>query len=112
MAPLFPLFIKQWDLTPSQVTLTTGLTILLLGFANLACVPVSNIYGRRTALFIFGTLFIGSNIWQAVATSYPNFLAARAFSGIAAAPCETLIVQVITDVFFLHERGSWVGFSM
>lgn len=92
--------------------MTTGITILLLGVSNVACVPISNIYGRRTALLLFGSLFLACNLWEGLARSYPNFLAARAITGIAAAPCETLVVQVITDVFFLHERGSWVGFAM
>jgi MFS family permease len=112
ISPLFPLFIEQWGLSPSQVSLTIGLPILLLGLGSLIAVPTANIFGRRAALIIFGVLFLASNIWQALAKSYPNFLAARAFTGLASAPCETLGVQVAADLFFLHERGIWVGVAM
>ena len=112
ISPLFPLFIAEWNLTPSQASLTVGLPILLLGFGSLIAVPMANIYGRRCAMLVFGFLFIASCIWQALAKSYGNFLAARAFCGFVSAPCETLGVQVATDLFFLHERGIWVGVAI
>ncbi|KGO45041.1 Major facilitator superfamily domain, general substrate transporter [Penicillium expansum] len=36
-------------------------------------------------------------------------LAARVVNGIATATSETLLVQVIADMLFLHERGLWTG---
>ncbi|KAJ9630008.1 hypothetical protein H2204_008812 [Knufia peltigerae] len=42
----------------------------------------------------------------------PLFLGARVLVGSGASPSETIAVQVVADLFFLHERGIWVGFSM
>ncbi|OQD86277.1 hypothetical protein PENANT_c008G01341 [Penicillium antarcticum] len=36
-------------------------------------------------------------------------LAARVVNGIATATSETLLVQVVADMLFLHERGLWTG---
>jgi len=70
---------------------------------------LSNIFGRRPISIFFGLLVVLTNIWQALATTHSSFLAARACNGVVAATSETIMVQVIADMFFLHERGFWVG---
>lgn len=52
---------------------------------------------------------MGSCVWQAVAKSYPSLLAARAVNGVATATSETLLVQVVADLFFVDEHGLWMG---
>ena len=113
MAPLFPLLEKEWDLRKSnQLTMITGSSILVLGYGNFVAIPFSNVFGRRAAVLVFGVLFLACQIWQALARSYGSFIGARSLVGLAAAPSETIVVQVVADLFFLHERGAWVGFSM
>lgn len=76
---------------------------------NIFIVPISNIFGRRPVAIFFGVLVVLTNVWQAVATSHDSLLAARACNGIAAATSETIMVQTIADMFFLHERASWMA---
>ncbi|KAF7561312.1 hypothetical protein G7046_g2831 [Stylonectria norvegica] len=109
MAPMYPLFAETFSLSATQVPLITGVTVMVLGFSNLLAVPFSKIFGRRAAALTFGVLYLVTCIWQAVAKTYGSFMAARAITGIAAAPSETLMVQVVADLFFIHERGSWMG---
>jgi predicted MFS family arabinose efflux permease len=52
---------------------------------------------------------LGSNIWQATATSYESFLGAHIVSGLGSAANESIMTIVVTDLFSLHERGQWVG---
>lgn len=106
---MFPLFAETFTLSETQVPLITGVTVMVLGFSNFIVIPFSNVFGRRAAALTFGVLFLVTCIWQAVAKSSGSFMASRAIIGIAAAPSETLMVQVIADIFFLHERGLWVG---
>ncbi len=108
MAPMFPLFAASFKLNDTQTHLITGVTVIVLGFTNFIVIPFSNIFGRRAAALAFGVLFLVTCIWQAVATSYGSFMAARAVIGLAAAPSETLMVQVVSDIYFLHERGTMV----
>lgn len=109
MSPMFPLFAETFSLSETQLPLITGVTVMVLGFSNFIVIPFSNIFGRRAASLTFGVLFLVTCIWQAVAKSYGSFMASRAIIGIAAAPSETLMVQVIVDLFFLNERGLWMG---
>ena len=109
IAPMFPLLGQEFHLNQQQLSLLTGLNVITLGFANILIVPLSNIFGRRPISIIFGFLVILTNIWQALATSHRSFLAARACNGVVAATSETIMVQVIADMFFLHERGFWMG---
>jgi MFS family permease len=83
--------------------------VLALGFANFIIVPCSNIFGRRVTSLALCLLGAATCIWQALATSYSSLLAARAINGIATATSETILVQVVSDVFFLHDRGLWTG---
>jgi len=109
LAPLFPFLGMEFHLGQQQLSLLTGLNVITLGFANIFIVPLSNIFGRRPMSIFFGILVVLTNIWQALATTHKSLLAARACNGIAAATSETIMVQVIADMFFLHERGFWVS---
>ena len=109
LAPMFPFLAQEFHLNQQQLSLLTGLNVITLGFANIFIVPLSNIFGRRPTSIFFGVLVVLTNIWQALATSHHSLLAARACNGVVAATSETIMVQVIADMFFLHERGFWVG---
>ena len=92
-------------LTPFQ----TGVCVITLGYANFIIVPGADIFGRRTITLFCGSICIAANIWSALATSYESFLGARTFGGIGAAANESIMTMVVADVFFLHERGAYVG---
>ncbi|KAF5016142.1 hypothetical protein F66182_12277, partial [Fusarium sp. NRRL 66182] len=109
MAPMFPLLQEEWNLSQTQLNLITGACVLALGYANFIIVPISNIFGRRFTCIIMAMLGAGTCIWEARAGSYSVLIGARIVNGIATATSETLMVQVICDVFFLHERGVWMG---
>ena len=109
IAPIFPLLRKEFQLNNNQLSMLTGITVITLGFANFIIVPLSNIFGRRAISLVFSVFIMLTCIWQALATSHRSLLAARAVSGLACATSETIAVQVIADVFFLHERGLWTG---
>ncbi|KAK5149521.1 hypothetical protein LTR04_007027 [Oleoguttula sp. CCFEE 6159] len=92
-----------------ETVLLTGVTVITLGYANFIIVPLSNIFGRRPISIIFAVLIVLTCIWEALATSHSSLLAARALNGVVCATSESIMVQVIADVFFLHERGLWTG---
>ncbi|RAK94904.1 MFS general substrate transporter, partial [Aspergillus ibericus CBS 121593] len=108
MSPMFPYFAKEFDLNDTQLLLLTGVCILAFAYANFVIVPCSNIFGRRMTFLVFTAISVASYIWQARATSYPSLLVARVLNGIGAATNETMPVQIIADMFFLHERGRWM----
>ncbi len=109
IAPLTPVFEAEFQQSENTVSLYTGVTLLVLGFANFLIVPISNLYGRRTAALLTCLVVIASCIWQATARSSGSFFGARVLNGVGVASNETIMVQVIADMFFLHERGYWMG---
>jgi MFS family permease len=109
IAPMFPLLGAQFHLNNNQLALLTGITVITLGFANFIIVPLSNIFGRRVVSLVFSVLIMLTCVWQALATSHSSLLAARAVNGLVCATSESIPVQMIADVFFLHERGLWTG---
>jgi MFS family permease len=72
-------------------------------------VPGANVFGRRLITLICGAICIGANIWSATATSYGSFLGARVLGGVGAAANESIMTMVVADIFFLHERGTYIG---
>ncbi|KAE8382374.1 major facilitator superfamily domain-containing protein [Aspergillus bertholletiae] len=109
MGPMFPFFAEEFSLNETEQNLLTGVCVLALGFSNFIIVPCSNIFGRRVTSLICCLLGAGTCIWQALASSYSSLLAARVVNGVATATSETILVQVVSDVFYLHERGVWTG---
>lgn len=112
VAPMFQLLAADFKLDQTQLNLLSGACILGQAFANFLIVPYSNIFGRRHASLLFAVLIIITEIWEALATSYHSLLGARVMNGLATAISETVMVQVVNDVFFVHERGFWTGFYL
>ena len=106
---MFPLLAEEYHLNQTQLGLLTGVCVLALGYANFIIVPCSNIFGRRATLLLFGIITCASTIWEALAKSHGSLLGARVINGLGTATSESIMVQVIADVFFLHERGLWMG---
>jgi MFS family permease len=109
IAPMFPLLGQEFHLNNNELSMLTGITVITLGFANFIVVPLSNIFGRRAVSLVLSVLIMLTCIWQALATSYRSLLVARAMNGLVCAASESVPVQMIADVFFLHERGMWTG---
>ena len=43
-------------------------------------------------------------------SSFEGLMAARVIQGFASSVCEALPVQLVNDIFFLHERGKRLGY--
>ena len=106
---MFPLLAKEFGLGDQALGLLTGSAVLALGYANFIIVPCSNIFGRRATSIVWAVFVIATSIWEAEAKSHGSLLAARVLNGFATATSESLMVQVIADLFFVHERGFWTG---
>lgn len=50
-----------------------------------------------------------TDIWMAAAGSYWSFMAARLINGFGTGANESMLPLVVTDLFFLHQRGKYIG---
>jgi hypothetical protein len=44
------------------------------------------------------------------ATTYPALMGTRVLHAFGSGVCEALPVQLVNDIFFLHERGKRIGY--
>ncbi|KAL1407812.1 hypothetical protein Q8F55_007247 [Vanrija albida] len=109
LAPMNGILAQLWGKGPTDTGMLTGALVIALAFSNLIIVPCSNIFGRRITTIVTTALSFFLSIWEAKATSYNSFLASRILTGLAIAGCQTLMVQVIADLYFIHQRGRLMG---
>ena len=53
---------------------------------------------------------MGTVIGCAVTTDFNTFLAMRLLAAFASGVCEAIPIQLISDIYFVHERGSKIGY--
>lgn len=72
-------------------------------------IPLSNTYGRRP-IYLGGNLLAAvTNIAAGYCTSWSGLLATRVFNGIGAGSNVAIGAATICDLYFLHERGLFMG---
>lgn len=76
---------------------------------NFFWIPTALYFGKRPAFLAAMFLFFATIIWGAKATSFGSLEAARILCAFAASSCEGLGAAIGADLFFLHERGWWMG---
>lgn len=54
--------------------------------------------------------FVAGLIGASQATTYKGLMIARIFHAFGSGVCEALPVQLVNDIFFLHERGQRIGY--
>lgn len=81
-------------------------TALLQGMGNLFWMPIMIKFGRRPLYIFTFALYTATAGWAGAPTSYGSVLAARILMGFANGAAECLAPLTISDIFFLHERGT------
>ena len=72
-------------------------------------VPATLYLGTRPIGLIAMALVFVSCIWCGATHSFKGLMAARILCGFATSCAEVLPAIVVKDLFFLHERGWWMG---
>ncbi|CAK7224176.1 hypothetical protein SCUCBS95973_005431 [Sporothrix curviconia] len=109
VSPLAPVFQAQFNKDADAVALLTSVLVIVTGYTNLVLVPIAEVYGRRFVLIASSLTCVGGSLWQGAATSYGSFMGARVLIAVGMSVGESLMPMVISDVFFLHERGRLMG---
>lgn len=66
--------------------------------------------GRRPVTLISMALFLAGLIGSSRANSFAGLMVARIFHAFGSGVCESLPVQLVNDIFYLHERGKRIGY--
>ncbi|KAF2260364.1 MFS general substrate transporter [Lojkania enalia] len=90
-------------------SLIIGLLAFWVGFTTFFTASGANIWGKRP-FFVFSTaLLLATNIWGFFGTTFSSLTAMRVVQGIASAPLETLVTSTVSDLFFVHQRGTFLS---
>lgn len=98
-----------FDVTSSQVALTTGLYMMGLGLGSVVASPTAILYGKRPVYLVSAVVFIITSAWCALSPNLPSLILARIFQGMSVSPVECLPSATIAEIYFLHERAYRIG---
>jgi MFS family permease len=107
--PIYMVLAEVYTVTLNQMNVGGALIFLFLAVSCLLCQPFANKFGRRP-IYLFTSLFaIVSAIIFSVETTYGGYIGYSIVIGFAVGPIDSLIEVSITDIFFLHQHGKYIG---
>ncbi|CDK25215.1 unnamed protein product [Kuraishia capsulata CBS 1993] len=87
----------------------TGYMFLFLGLANLFFLPMAMQIGKRPIYIFSVTSVCLLTLWEAYCSSGGEWIGSKILQGFFAAPIEAMCEITVSDVFFEHERGTWMS---
>ncbi|KAH8807382.1 serine/threonine kinase 16 [Xylogone sp. PMI_703] len=97
------------DSTIAALVLTSGYQTLVVGVTGPIFSAISRRWGKRP-VFLFGSLIcLVADIVGSTVPTYNGILTSRILQGFAIAPYESVIFTLISDLFFVHERGLYAS---
>lgn len=111
-APGSPLSVLPRGARPpdlGRISLLATIPLLTNGVASYLLVPMSTAVGRRPVMLLASTCACAGGAWAALSRGLGEHLAARVLQGLGAGAMEALIPLVVQDMFFLHERNTWMS---
>lgn len=96
-------------LTLGDLNAGTGYMFLAFGWGCLFWQPIALQYGKRPVYLISILATAGIMIWAAHTNTNGQWIASKVLQGFVGAPIESLCEVSITDVYFTHERGTYIA---
>lgn len=101
---------EEFGITPTTASGLISYANLIYGFGSLILVPLYLKIGRRPVMLGSMVFFCAGLIGASQCNSYGSLMACRILHAFGSGVCEALPVQLVNDVFFLHERGKRLGY--
>ncbi|KAJ7627490.1 major facilitator superfamily domain-containing protein [Roridomyces roridus] len=86
-----------------------SLVIAIQGGAPLFWRPLANRYGRRPVFLISLIYSLAGNVGCAKSPTYGTMALSRAITGFFISPAAAIGTAVVSQTFFKHERGTYMG---
>ncbi|KAJ9323597.1 hypothetical protein DTO027B5_4538 [Paecilomyces variotii] len=100
---------EDTGLTLGDLNAGTGYMFLFFGWGCLVWQPLALQYGKRP-VYLFSTLAtMAMMIWAPYTKSNGQWIANKILQGFFGAPIESLCEVSVTDIYFTHERGAYIG---
>lgn len=97
------------NITVGDINAGTGYLFLLAGWGLLFFQPFALQYGKRPTYLVSMLATMALALWGPDAGSNGQWIAKNVLGGFFLAPIEALPEISVADVFFAHERGTYMG---
>ncbi|EJD47757.1 putative MFS transporter [Auricularia subglabra TFB-10046 SS5] len=104
------IYSNDFGVTPTIASNLISYPNLAFGFGSLILVPLYLKFGRRPVMLGSILIFIAGLAGASRSTTYAGLMVARVIHGFGSGVCEALPIQLVNDIFFLHERGKRIGY--
>lgn len=103
------LWSAEFGIDPNTAAGLVNYPNLIFGFGNFVLVPLYRKIGRRPVILLSLISYAAGVIGASQATTYSGLMGARIVHAFGSGVCEALPIQLVNDIFFLHERGKKLG---
>ncbi|KAI0435770.1 putative MFS transporter [Xylaria telfairii] len=110
VGPYITLWSEVFEVSQAEASTLISYPNLAYGLTSWLLVPLYLRFGRRPVMLGSMLAFIAGLAASSRATSFEGLMAARIVHCLGAGVCEALPVQLVNDIFFLHERGLQLGY--
>lgn len=103
------IFSEQFGISSTRASGLISYPNICYGVGTLITVPMYLKFGRRPIMLGSLAVYLIELIGASQAKSYEALMAWRVIHTLSSGVCEALPVQLVNDIFFLHERGTKLG---
>ncbi|KAL8386974.1 hypothetical protein RB595_010253 [Gaeumannomyces hyphopodioides] len=100
---------RDTGISTADLVQGTGLMFLFFGWACLIWQPIALTYGRRGVYLVTMLLTVAMMEWTARSSSAMEWMAHRILIGVIVSPIESLCEVTVFDMYFAHNRGTYMG---
>jgi hypothetical protein len=109
LGPITLELVAEFNTSLNAVAQLSSYMLLLIALVAYIDAAVCHVYGKRAVFVVSMAVLMASDAWAAASSGYGSLLGARILSGAGQAAFEALSLSVVSDLYFVHQRGKRIG---